>query len=226
MLREIHDKDGIFAHILHVWGGDREVSLQHYFAGGAKCAAKLEDIARAFLDKPAGASTLLEFASGSGRVTRHLVGRWKSITASDIQPSAVEFLKGALPVDAYLSSVIPEELAIPDRFDVVFALSFFSHMPETSFARWIAVLSKFVAPGGLFIFTTHSPTSIPYLVKLGYSPRADDFWFEPRPSPEYGQTIVSHRYVENLRPPAMREVAFRPAYWWTHQDTYIWKRAA
>jgi SAM-dependent methyltransferase len=222
---DIHEEDGIFTHVLNS-GVDRDEALRFYFINGADSAARLERIVGEFLKRPVSELTLLEFASGSGRITRHLVNRWKDVSVCEIQESALVFLKETFDVAAYRSSHKPEKLDIGRKFDVVFALSFFSHMSDKTFPRWLARLSDLVAPGGLFIFTTHGRASIPHLVAMGYQPEARDFWFSPVPSPQYGQTVVSPRYVENARAvaaPGMRTVYYREAEWDAHQDVYVWR---
>ena len=46
-------------------------------------------------------------------------------------------------------------LEAPQQFDAVFALSFFSHLPITTWARWLVRLVQAARPGGFVIFTTH-----------------------------------------------------------------------
>jgi hypothetical protein len=223
---DIHDEDGIFTHILNS-GVDRDEALRFYFINGADSAARFERMIGEFLGRPVSELTLLEFASGSGRLTRHLANRWKEVSVCEVQESALVFLKETFGIAAYRSSHKPEKLDIDRKFDVVFALSFFTHMSEETFARWLARLSALVAPGGLFVFTTHGLASIPHLVAMGYQPEARDFWFSPVPSPLYGQAVVSPRYVENARAtaaPAMRTIYYREAEWDAQQDVYVWRR--
>lgn len=226
VLPDIHDEDGILAHNLR-HGADPEKCLQFYFENGADSAALLDRIVSGNLKRPVSELTLLEFASGSGRITRHLVNRWKAVSVCEIQDSALDFLKETFDVTAYRSSHNPEKLDINQKFDVVFALSFFSHMPGDTFPRWLTRLSDLVAPRGLFVFTTHGRASIPNLVGLGYKPEACDFWFSPVPSHQYGQAVVSRSYVENMRRAVasdMQAIDYREAGLDGHQDIYVWQR--
>jgi cyclopropane fatty-acyl-phospholipid synthase-like methyltransferase len=223
---DIHDEDGILGFTLQ-GGVDREEALRYYFQNGADSAAKLERIAEQFLNRAVCELTLLEFASGSGRVTRHLVNRWNDVSVCEIQDSALIFLEEKFGVTIYKSSNDPGKLKINEKFDVVFALSFFSHMPRDTFARWLVRLSDLVAPQGLFVFTTHGQASIPHLARLGYQPEPSDFWFSPVPSKNYGQTIVSHSFTERERcvlVPDMQAIDYREAEWDGHQDIYVWRR--
>ena len=94
---------------------------------------------------------VLEFASGHGRFTRHLTkalgaGR---VVVSDVVPSAVEFSKNTFGVDGFLSASAPEQVQWPQRYALVFVLSLFSHLPRSTWSRWLKVLYEAVAPGGL-----------------------------------------------------------------------------
>jgi len=62
-----------------------------------------------------------------------------------------------------VSRHVPEDLALGRTFDVVFALSFFSHVPEATFGRWLRALFAGVSEGGILIFTTHGLASQPNL---------------------------------------------------------------
>ena len=89
---------------------------------------------------------LLEFASGYGCVTRHLKKNPAyDVVSCDIHPQAVDFLSSRLKVKAIQSVHTPEEFATVDKFDVAFATSFFSHMPKSSFGRWLKALYNSLA---------------------------------------------------------------------------------
>ena len=49
----------------------------------------------------------------------------------------------------------PELFKSSGSFDLTIALSFFSHLPDESFARWLIELFATVKPGGILAFTTH-----------------------------------------------------------------------
>jgi hypothetical protein len=113
------------------------------------------------------------------------------------------------------------------KFDVVFALSFFSHMPPMTWKRWVHRLLDHVADGGLLIFTTQgrslwSGLGHPLFPRSGY-------WFQRQSEQkdlaleEYGTMIVSPYYVFDqlsLHPQA-RPIFFHEAFWWRAQDTFI-----
>jgi SAM-dependent methyltransferase len=207
------------------------LAAEHYFSDGATSARQLADLlSRHLPDRVAeGNLRLLEFASGYGMVSRHLPAALTgvSITSCDIHPAAVEFISEQLDGTAVLSEHEPEDLRLAEPFDAVFALSFFSHMPATSFGRWLGALYAAVRPGGILAFTTHGSVSH----TIFGSPELDDagYWFQPNSEQsdlvgaEYGSTVslvpfvVRELYQHSQAPLA----EYRNGYWWNHQDLYV-----
>ena len=205
-------------------------AVDNYFSDGADCAGKLGALIAE--QRPIAGASILEFAAGYGRVSRHLrnVVAQTEILACDIHPDAVAFLRETLGIAAVGSADMPEKFNLDRRFDVVFALSFFSHLPKSSWRRWLLALAKHTAPDGLLIFTTHGERS-----RAAFSNPtidADGFLFKPEseqkdlPGKEYGSTVTLSAYVldQIASIPDMRLVRFQEGYWWGHQDVYVLRR--
>lgn len=196
----IHPADYIFRwHYDDANDTDKLAVLRNYFDGGRHTAKRIAQLLDGFLatSRP---FTMLEFASGYGRVTRH----WKAVIpqaevhACDVHDDAVAFLTH-LGCRACLSSAVPEELAVERRYDVVFALSFFTHMPRTTWARWLEALARRMVPGGILVFTTHG---VPSLKEMGVSRLdKDGFWFhgfseqKDLSTDAYGATATTFDFV-------------------------------
>jgi SAM-dependent methyltransferase len=230
---EIHPDDFLFQWLCCQDGFEsKEKAIQNYFNDGANSAQELAKILAEVCGLGEKPLSLLEFASGYGCVTRHIrnVMPLCSTTACDIHPAAVEFVKNALKTDAILSNVVPEDLVLGETFDVVFALSFFSHMPKNSFLRWLRKLASFVRPEGFLIFTTHGLVSRRLWLQ-DYEFDQDGFFFHPDSeqkdlSPlDYGAAFVKPQYVFGgiFETPNLNLKYFREGYWWNHQDVYIVK---
>lgn len=205
--------------------------IDYYFDDGASSALKFSDIISEHLPKIAGPRDVLEFASGYGCVTRHLITNPSlRVTTSDIHPQANDFLRSELGTVAVQSSAIPEQLEIRGHFDAVFALSFFSHMPLATWTRWLVRLMQATSPGGILVLTTHGVHSRHHFG----NPDLPDagFWFTPvseqkdLPAHDYGQTVVTPAFVrEQVRTIAGAELLdVREANWWGHQDLYVLRR--
>jgi SAM-dependent methyltransferase len=226
---EIHPSDHIF-HFMREHPVVRPRAAAEYFSDGHDCAVKL----RALIEeqRPVDSVSILEFASGYGRVTRHLqkVIPEATLTACDIHAEAVRFI-GRLGAESILSCENPDDFNAGRAFDVVFALSFFSHIPQATWTRWLRRLLDCTLPGGLLIFTTHgersrklaAPDTIP----------GDDFLFLPHseqsdlPTEQYGTAFSPFAFVKRQIATLAdaRSVKFQEEYWWTHQDLYVVTRA-
>jgi SAM-dependent methyltransferase len=229
---EIHDADLLLQFVLnHPAFPEPAQAIRYYFADGAESARKLRDIiarntAPGMVER---GYSLLEFASGYGMVTRHLAGvlGGADLVSCDIHEQAIDFIRTALHTKAELSRHVPEELHFDTEFDVVFALSFFSHMPEATFGRWLKALFRAVRPGGILVFTTHGLASQKAFGDIVIPENGFCFIANSEQddlnAAEYGSAITTPDYVigelfRQVRAP-IRE--FKHAYWWGHQDLYV-----
>lgn len=206
--------------------------LRDYFADGWRTLAELmlllEAVDRPLLRTP----RVLEFASGHGRFTRHLVKALgvPRVTVSDVVPSAVEFSRATFGVDGFLSASRPEDVRWPGQYDLVFVLSLFSHLPRSTWSRWLRVLQDAVAPGGLLVFSTHGVKAADFdNVTLD----GEGFFFAPSSESnaidanEYGTAFTSEAFVlkeiaEVWGPDALAHHAL--VHFWNHQDAYVLRK--
>jgi SAM-dependent methyltransferase len=210
-----------------------EQAIRYYFWDGGRSAEKLASVLAELSMPTSPPIKVLEFASGYGCVTRHL----KKIPAydlvsCDIHPQAIDFLSSRLGVKTVQSVHTPEDFAPDAKFDVIFALSFFSHMPKSSFGRWLKALYHSLAVPGHLIFTTHGLKSCE---GLGIRPNdipADGFWFSAQSEQRdldtatYGSALCTPDFVINEidRLAGASIVLNRHAHWWDHQDLFVVKR--
>jgi len=228
----IHPGDFIYWYILnHPSFPSLEAAIGNYFENGSTSAKLFTDIIASLGLETDRAIKLLEFASGYGCVSRHLKQNTLfDLVACDIHPEAVDFLVKQIGVEAVQSVHMPEEFSPPAQYDVVFALSFFSHMPKMSFGRWLRALFGSLNVPGYLVFTTHGLASHKILGSPPLSP--DGFWFSPSSEQkdldvaEYGTTISTPDFVtaELFRQTGAPIVAYKYAYWWEHQDLWVVKR--
>jgi 2-polyprenyl-3-methyl-5-hydroxy-6-metoxy-1,4-benzoquinol methylase len=131
-------------------------ALQLYFEGGENNVAAVEHVLGEAGCSLAQAGSVLEFACGAGRLTRHLVRRMDpaKLTVSDIDRGAVDFVRETFGVDGFYSAREPDDLAHDGRYDVIVVVSLFSHLPSHSWTRWLRRLEEMLSPGGLLVFST------------------------------------------------------------------------
>ncbi len=230
MVPDIHKDDFIFQFLItNPSFLSKEDAINYYFKDGETSSQKLKLLITKLLKPlPARDISILEFASGYGCVTRHLaMHRDYKVTPCDIHPAAIAFIAERMGLLPLPSAHKPEKFISTKSYDVVFALSFFSHMPDATWARWLAALFKAVEPGGLLIFTTHGRISAKFFGAPALN--KDGYWFRTESEQadldinEYGQTIVSPGYVFSkiASLPEAWPCFYEEAYWWDHQDVYV-----
>jgi SAM-dependent methyltransferase len=102
---------------------------------------------------------ILDFGCGCGRVLRHFrtLAEGRQLHGTDIDPEAVAWCREHLgSFAAFEVSGDAPPLPYPAaRFDLVFAISVFSHLPEDRQRAWLAELQRVLRPGGLLIASVH-----------------------------------------------------------------------
>lgn len=221
----IHPDDDIFRFFAR--DGHSRNPVRDYLADGWRTLSELMVLLER-LDRPLmKTGSMLEFASGFGRFTRHLApllpGR---VTCADVLPGAMDFAREQFGVTTFESGFEPERLEFPDRYELVFVLSLFTHLPVADWRRWLKALASAVKPGGLLVLSFHSErVAEDYGVELG----ADGCFFaasseSPSLDPErYGTTLTTRAVVEREIRDALgfEPVLYQPLAFWVGQDAVI-----
>ena len=101
--------------------------------------------------------SILDFPSGSGRVTRHLRAFFPEarIVASDLYDDHLDFCREAFQIDCLLSRVNVSEIDFGEKFDLIFCGSLLTHLPEASFLDTINLLGRSLTDSGIAVITLH-----------------------------------------------------------------------
>lgn len=177
--------------------------------------------------------SFLEFACGHGRFTRHLVKQLPPHTlhVSDVVPGSVDFLQQQMGVGGFYSASAPSELKPIRDYEVIFVLSLFSHLPESTWGSWLQTLYSVLEPGGVLIFSTHGEKAA---ATLSTQVPENGFLFVPAsestalPGEEYGSTFTTEGYVRAIAKRVAPEAKLKiyPAHFWGMQDAYALQRPA
>jgi SAM-dependent methyltransferase len=127
-------------------------SRAHFLAVGAQAARDIVSIVQNAEGR------WLDFGCGSGRVARHILAL-PGVTMSgvDVDAPAVRWCARHLPGDF---RVIDNDPPLPfdaASFDVVCAVSVFTHFDEPTQFRWLAELRRVLRDGGVLVASTHPP---------------------------------------------------------------------
>jgi len=138
-----------FAYFKYIESGRRthdvmEQFYQHYFGG------------------PHQIGSVLEFASGHGRATRFMI---QSIPAdrvwvSDIYSDAMSFQESYLKVNTIQSVEHPDKFECDRKFDLITAMSLFTHLPEDIFGKWLAKLGSLLEKDGVLVVTAREAETV------------------------------------------------------------------
>jgi SAM-dependent methyltransferase len=108
---------------------------------------------------------ILDFGCGCGRVTRNWIAlRTTDVHGSDMNESAVEWCRRNLPFASFETNGLAPPLVFETaQFDLVYALSVFTHLPEELQLLWMRELERVLRPGGLLMLSTHGEHYLPRL---------------------------------------------------------------
>lgn len=201
--------------------------IRDYLSDGWRTLLELKHILEKLNRPLSECNSFLEFACGFGRFSRHLVRALppNALHVADVAPGSIDFLKENLGVEGFYSEKLPERLSHPKKYKIIFVLSLFSHLPQSSWSSWLRKLYSFLENDGLLIFTTHGETSA---VKLGVQFPPNGFVFIPSsesttlPGEEYGSTFTSINYVRDAIATSLSHaITYEfPAQFWGSQDGF------
>ena len=195
---DVHVADSAFKELCAAQGGDTAAALNHYLYEGRVDAEFVRDVIAEIQSAPVydgrvvAPMSILDFASGYGRVVRHMknVAPNAKVVALDPQESAMYFNTAHFGLQAAVSDADPARVSPFFEFDVVLALRFLSTQPQPRIGAWLEALAGFTKPAGILLLTM-SGTSAPYgmfreiervrrvdlvLLSCGATPRHDDLY--------------------------------------------------
>ncbi|BBZ40924.1 sulfotransferase [Mycobacterium conspicuum] len=195
--------------------------------------------------------SILDFPSGSGRVTRHLCAFFPEarIVASDLYDDHLDFCREAFQIDCVPSLVNLSEVDFGEEFDLIFCGSLLSHLPETSFLDTINLLGRSLSDSGIAVvtlqgrFSDHVQATMPnfYLPDQNYEVAAEgvrrtgfgyvDYTHDVlsgifNKEEGYGIALVRPHWVVRLLEPRtdLRLLGYVERGWDNHQDVLIFGR--
>jgi SAM-dependent methyltransferase len=178
-------------------------------------------------------TSILDFGCGCGRVIRNWAQLDVDAAGSDLSGAAIDWCRENLPFARFETNGLSPPLVFADAaFDLAYALSVLTHLPESIQHDWMDELHRVVRPNGFVLITTHGER---YLERLDEDERRR---FEAGqlvvrwgdlPGTNLCTTFHPPAWVrERLLPHGFEEVAFVPegAAGNPYQDLFLLRRAA
>jgi len=153
---DIHAADERFGFFLQSQGGDVEQAVAMYLESGRRIWATERQVLAWRFGPPPWKLRILDFASGFGQVTRHIVADVapENVWVADIQADGAAFQERYLGVHGIVSTAEPERFSGDLTFDAVLVSSLLT-LPEARFVSWLQRLGALGAPGGLLLLSVH-----------------------------------------------------------------------
>lgn len=136
-------------------GGQRSIWL--FLRIGETVVADLQRLIQEAGQVTSEFNSILDFGAGCGRVLRHLPGAFPEaqIHAADVDAEAMSWCSKNLP---FLTSnsvlpLLPPSTLGDKQFDLIYAISVFTHLPLTVQTAWFAELKRVAKPGALLVLS-------------------------------------------------------------------------
>ncbi len=108
--------------------------------------------------------SVLDFGCGCGRVTRFWNTFDGEVSGGDVSGKAVAWCRANLPFARFEVNRLEPPLTFADEsFDLVYALSVFTHLTAELQLAWRDELRRVLRPGGRLLVTTHGTSYLPRL---------------------------------------------------------------
>jgi SAM-dependent methyltransferase len=207
---DVHADDEMLYFFLYTQGYPLEQAVAAYFDSGRQIWNVVRQILAWRYGSPRACGRILDFASGYGRVTRHIVAEVprESVWVSDIYAQGVAFQERTFGVKGVVSTSDPDDLRLEASFDCILVSSLFTHLPAPRFSGWLRRLGAALSPGGMLLFSVHDRSAWregPWPASdIAFIPISESGSLCPQ---EYGSTWVSEDYVRSAVKAALGECA-------------------
>lgn len=140
-----------------MYEGDLKVRRRHewYFGSGCREAWTVMTMVEQYGADVTKMRSVLEFGCGSARVLRHFRDiDGIRLVGTDANPKPIEWDSRNLPGIEFSHNALEPPLAYPDgSFDLIYALSVFTHIPLNWQRAWLDELRRIMRPGGYLLCT-------------------------------------------------------------------------
>lgn len=174
---------------------------------GLLLASQVDSMAKQYAGVCLEDAVVLDWGCGCGKVARYLADRCRDYTGIDIDKENLHWCASHLPGAYHHIDTSPPTRLESARFDLIFGVSVFSHLTETSQYEWLAELARLAKPGATVLVSTlgnfaacrsGNPDNFEKLKTSGYLDLGPDAILEGvAPNGYYRTTFHSRKYIES-----------------------------
>ncbi|MEX2130810.1 MAG: class I SAM-dependent methyltransferase [Pseudohongiellaceae bacterium] len=197
----------------------------------------LQNLVSIYDQPPCRQLRVLDFGCGCARTLRHRIAKhnnW-SITGVDTDIETIEWNRRVFPnLASWIYGVKAPPLTIPAQsFDLIVAVSVFTHLDENLQDQWLRELRRLLSPGGLIIISIHgefiwskNADWCPQLKKYGFLYAKTNLGIRNFSAmPAYYQTALhSKSYVLKHWSSQFRILSYRERGMNNYQDVVVMKK--
>lgn len=201
---EIHKNDIMFLFSLHHHYGNWEEALDEYFTTGHEMAQALATKAN---EHSQDIQSVLDFGSGYGRVSRFFpsVFTQAKVWVSEVKQQSLDFQREQFSFNTIDHTEDPSSFNNSKKFDLIFAGSVFTHLPENRFIEWLKILISSLSENGILIFSCHNLLDLqgPSKGRFAFIEHSEDQVMSEigdriKDANQYGSSYISHDYLAEL----------------------------
>jgi 2-polyprenyl-3-methyl-5-hydroxy-6-metoxy-1,4-benzoquinol methylase len=190
-------------------------NVREFLTDGRSTAQGVVDVLRGSGVEIDRSMRVLDFGCGCGRVMRHLHRMTGAqFKGSDYNPQLVEWCQRNLRFGQFdVNGVSPPLAYEKEQFDLIYALSVFTHLSEDLQYAWMSELSRVLKPGGHLLMTTQGESFVPYMSEEDRTTYHSGGLVVKEHGPVGSNpfsTIHPPQYVKTHLPPNLALVSFVP----------------
>jgi len=180
---------------------------------------------------------VLEWASGSGRLTQHLIARGLDVTGIDIDGEAVGWCQSAWPGAGFIQVPLSPPTPLPSaHFGLMIGISVLTHLTRAQEAAWLQDMARVIRPGGYAAVTISGLTALQNyddavllrdLLATGISDRTRGHLLDPvlgAANSYYRETLHTQKWIAAMWPASFELVAIHDGAHLGQQDLVILRR--
>ena len=165
---------------------------------------------------------ILDFGCGCGRTLVHMksLAPGAQFSGADIDVKALDWCKANLKFASFsLSKEAPPTSFAADAFDLIYAISVFTHLDEDHQFRWLEELRRIAQPGAIVVLTLHhSKNGEGFVFERSYEEGLFPAWYQ--------NTYHSKEYVYENFGKYFKVLDYLPRSMNAHQDVVVLEKSS